>query len=71
MAKLAVWRIDTSQGDGDSQQSNPQRVRRSQIGLERHLEDWIVNDFTLRQRLSGVDCNAREISTNVTTKQLE
>ena len=47
MAKLAACRIDTSPGDGDSQPSKPQRIGRSHIGLERHLEDWIVNDFTL------------------------
>ena len=44
MTKLAAWRIDTQ---GGSQQPEPQKVGRSRIELERHLEDWIVNDVTL------------------------
>lgn len=47
MAELAAWSIDAQHGEGDSQPSAPQRVGRSYIGLERHLEDWIVNDVTL------------------------
>lgn len=47
MRKLAAWSIDR-QHDGDaSQASTPKRVERSQIGLEKYLEDWIVNDVTL------------------------
>ena len=50
MAKLVVWSIDAQHGEGGSKQSGsgePQRIGRSHIGLERHLEDWIVNDVTL------------------------
>ncbi len=47
MAKLAAWTIDR-QGDEDAaRQSAPRRVERSLIGLEKQLEDWIVNDVTL------------------------
>lgn len=45
--KLAVWSIDAQQGESGTQPWVPQRVGRSQIGLEKHLEDWIVNDVTL------------------------
>ncbi len=47
MAKLAAWSIVKQHGKGGSQQSEPRRVRRSSIGLERYLEDWIVKDVTL------------------------
>ncbi len=47
MTKLAAWRIDTQRGEGGSQQPEPQKVGRSRIELEKHLEDWIVNDVTL------------------------
>ena len=47
MAKLAAWTIDRQLREGASQQSEPKRVGRSHIGLERHLEDWIANDVTL------------------------
>ena len=47
MTRLAAWSIDAQCGEGGSQPSQPQRVPRSHIGLERHLEDWIVNDVTL------------------------
>ena len=47
MAKLAAWSIEGQPAEGASQQSEPKRVGRSHIGLERHLEDWIVNDVTL------------------------
>ena len=45
--KLAVWSMDAQQGEGGSQPWTPQRVGRSHIELEQHLEDWIVNDVTL------------------------
>ena len=46
--KLAVWRMDGQQpAEGDSQQSEPARVGRARIGLEKHLEDWIAKDVTL------------------------
>lgn len=47
MTKLAAWSIDTQGGEDDSPPPQPQRIARSQIGLEKHLEDWIVNDVTL------------------------
>lgn len=47
MAKLAAWSMDAQRGEGGSRPSAPQKVPRSHIGLERHLEDWIVNDVTL------------------------
>ena len=47
MARLAAWSIDAQRGEGGSQPSAPQKVPRSHIELERHLEDWIVNDVTL------------------------
>ena len=40
MRKLAAWSIDGQHPEGV-------RVGRSQIVLERHLEDWIANDVTL------------------------
>lgn len=46
--KLAAWRsIDTKGGEDGSPPPQPQRIARSHIGLERYLEDWIVNDVTL------------------------
>lgn len=47
MAKLAAWSIVAQGDEGGSQPPAPQKVPRSHIGLERHLEDWIVNDITL------------------------
>ena len=47
MMKLAAWSIDGHHAKGASQKSEPKRIGRSQIGLERHLEDWIANDVTL------------------------
>lgn len=46
MTKLAVWKMDTPNEDA-SPRLEPQKVGRSRIELERHLEDWIVNDVTL------------------------
>lgn len=45
--KLAIWSIDAQQGESSPEPWIPQRVGRSQIGLEQHLEDWIVNDVSL------------------------
>ena len=45
--KSAVWILNSQQGKSGIQSSVPQRFKRSQIGLEQHLEDWIVNDVTL------------------------
>ena len=39
MAKLAEWSIDARAGESGSEPSNPKRSGRSNIGLERHLED--------------------------------
>ena len=47
MTRLAAWSIDMQGGEDDSPPPHPQRIARSHIGLERHLEDWIVNDVTL------------------------
>ena len=47
MAKLAAWTMDGQRGEDAPQHSAPKRVERSHIALERHLEDWIVNDVTL------------------------
>ncbi len=47
MTKLAAWSIDGQHAEDGSQQSKPKRIGRSQIGLEKHLEDWIANDVTL------------------------
>ena len=40
MAKLGIWRIDDAS-------TTPQAVMRSNVGLEKNLEDWIANDVTL------------------------
>lgn len=47
MTKLAVWRMDASPADDGSDGSAPRRVGRSNVGLERCLEEWIVQDVTL------------------------
>ncbi len=47
MAKLLAWTMERHQ-DGDAvRHSAPRKVERSQIGLEKHLEDWIANDVKL------------------------
>ena len=43
--KLAAWSID--QQPSEEALPAPKRIRRSHIGLERHLEDWIANNVTL------------------------
>ncbi len=45
--ELAVWSLDAQQDESGVQPWVPQRVRHSQIALEKHLEDWIVEDVTL------------------------
>ena len=60
MAKLAAWSIDGKQAGGASQQSEPERVGRSHIGLERYFEDWIANDVTLIAE--GLTLVGRQIS---------
>ena len=60
MAKLAAWSIDGQHAEGASQYSEPKRVGRSHIGLERHLEDWIANDVTLIAE--GLTLVGRQIS---------
>ena len=47
MTKLAAWSIDGQHAEDASQPSEPKRVGRSHIGLEKHLEDWITHDVTL------------------------
>lgn len=46
MVKLAAWRIDLKHCEGTSQ-SEPKRIGRSHIALERNLEEWIVKDVSL------------------------
>ncbi len=45
--KLAAWTIDRQRDEHAARQSAPRKVERSHVGLEKHLEDWIVNDVTL------------------------
>lgn len=47
MAKLAVWSRDARNEETGSTESKPRRVGRSHVGLEKELEDWIVNDVSL------------------------
>lgn len=47
MVKLAAWTIEEQQKKQGQQQWEPQRVESSHIDLEKHLEDWIVNDASL------------------------
>ena len=47
MVKLAAWTIEEQQKKQGQQQWEPQRVESSHIDLEKHLEDWIVNDVSL------------------------
>ena len=47
MSKLAVWSIEEGLGDNGSELAEPKRVGRSSVGLEKHLEDWIVKDASL------------------------
>ena len=60
MTKLAAWSIDGQHAEGAAQQSEPKKVGRSYIELERHLEDWIVNDVTLIAE--GLTLVGRQIS---------
>lgn len=45
--KLAVWSIESQQDESGREPRIPQQIKRSKIELEKHLEDWIVNDVTL------------------------
>ena len=47
MPRLAAWSIDRPHFEGVAQESAPKRIRRSHIGLEKWLEDWIANEVTL------------------------
>ena len=47
MTKLAAWSSDAQRSEDDSPPPQPQKIARSHIGLERHFENWIVNDVTL------------------------
>lgn len=44
MTKLKVWSIGERDG---GEPTNPTRASRSHIGLEKNLEDWIVEDVTM------------------------
>lgn len=46
MTKLAAWSFDLQHSDSGPEAA-PQRAGHAGIGLEQHLEDWIVNDVTL------------------------
>lgn len=58
--KLGIWSIEAQQTESGPEPWIPQRVGRSQIGLEQHLEDWIVNDVTLIDE--GLTLVGRQIS---------
>ena len=60
MARLAVWKIDAQHEEGTLQQPQPRKLRRSQIGLEKDLEDWIADDVTLIAE--GLTLVGRQIS---------
>lgn len=47
MAKLAAWSIDRPRAEDSDRQSEPEKIKRSRIELEKYLEDWIANDVTL------------------------
>ena len=47
MSKLAVWSIAEQIGDNGAEPTEPKRVGRSTVGLEKYLEDWIVKDVSL------------------------
>lgn len=47
MSKLAVWSIKELTGENGAETAEPKRVGRSNVGLERWLEDWIVKDVSL------------------------
>ena len=47
MTRLGVWSIEGPDTEEGPQRPEPRKVDRSHIGLEKHLEDWIVNDVTL------------------------
>ena len=47
MARMAAWTIERHQDEDAVRYSTPREIERSQIGLEKHLEDWITNDVKL------------------------
>lgn len=47
MTTLGIWSIDGPDTEEGPKPPEPRKVDRSNIGLEKHLEDWIVNDVTL------------------------
>ena len=60
-----MWQFEPSQreeteDEGGGPQMQPRPVRRSQIGLERHFEDWIANDPTLISE--GLTIVGRQVS---------
>lgn len=60
MSTLGVWSIDRQDGEEGPQQPQPRRVDRSYIELEKHLEDWIVDDVTLLAE--GLTLVGRQVS---------
>ncbi|WP_425154660.1 endonuclease NucS domain-containing protein [Candidatus Palauibacter sp.] len=60
MTRLAAWKIVVQDGDGGSRRREPRAVQPSKIRLEKHLEDWIVNDVTLIGE--GLTLAGRQIS---------
>lgn len=60
MSTLGVWSIAKQDGEGGLQQPEPCRVDRSEIELEKHLEDWIVKDVTLLA--GGLTLVGRQVS---------
>ena len=47
MAKLGIWKVDRHDPVHGTAPGKPLHLKRSQIGLEKSLEDWIANDVSL------------------------
>lgn len=60
MSKLAVWSIVEQAGENGAETAEPKRVGRSNVGLERWLEDWIVKDVSLISE--GLTLVGRQVS---------
>lgn len=60
MSRLGVWSIATQDAEEGLGQPEPRAVARSDIGLERHLEDWIARDVTLISE--GLTLVGRQVS---------
>ena len=60
MSRLGVWSIATQDVEAGLGQPEPRTVARSDIGLERHLEDWISKDVTLISE--GLTLVGRQVS---------